>query len=679
MTISATWEPIKSRVPWKTLCDLVDRLDKESPPPGRNGEHRNGTPASPRPATLPAGPKRKRPPVATLAPRIRKYLAAVPGAVSGRGGHNDTLRVCGHIVHGYDLTPDEAWEFLAEWNAKCEPPWEENDLRRKLDEAKANPGDRESPGYLIRARREPGPGAAASRPCVLVGTDEHRVNDEVVAALAGDPDLYHRAGRLAQVVQEPAREDCKLATYRPAGPRVRDLSLATLRETITRRAVLEKETADDVVPTHPPDWCVRAVADRGRWPGVRPLEGVVSRPVVLADGEVLRTPGYDPGTGLYLVLDGPQPAVPDRPTKADAEAARAALLEVVCDFPFEKPAHKAAWLAGLLTVAARDAFPGPAPLFAVDANTAGAGKGLLTGTVTRITQGETLATAQWTPDQDEMRKRITGVAMAGDRVVVLDNVDRPLGGASIEAAVTTTRWQDRVLGASEIVTIPLYATWFATGNNIALSGDMARRVCWVRLRSNLENPEDRTGFRHDDLDGWVAANRVRLLGAALTLLAAYLRAGRPTPAGGLKPWGSFPGWSAVVRGAVVWVGEPDPIETVIMGRQTTDRVQAAVGVLLAQWEKIDPKAAGLTARQIWDAVNVQRDDLAVLRAAVETLTGAADDKDGPSKLGYKLRKYKGKVIGGRSLDQPGESHTGVSKWNVVSENDSLVGEEGIEW
>lgn len=160
MTISATWEPIKSRVPWKTLCDLVDRLDKESPPPGRNGEHRNGTPASPRPATLPAGPKRKRPPVAKLAPRIRKYLATVPGAVSGQGGHNDTLRTCGNVVHGFDLTPDEAWEFLAEWNAKCEPPWEDNDLRRKLDEAKANPGDRGKPGYLIDADRRPADGLA---------------------------------------------------------------------------------------------------------------------------------------------------------------------------------------------------------------------------------------------------------------------------------------------------------------------------------------------------------------------------------------------------------------------------------------------------------------------------------------------------------------------------------------
>jgi len=167
MTISATWEPIKSRVPWKTLCDLVDRLDKESPPPGRNGEHRNGTPASPRPATLPAGPKRKRPPVAKLAPRIRKYLATVPGAVSGQGGHNDTLRTCGNVVHGFDLTPDEAWEFLAEWNAKCEPPWEDNDLRRKLDEAKANPGDRPAPGYLIWARRgidDPSAGPDADRP-----------------------------------------------------------------------------------------------------------------------------------------------------------------------------------------------------------------------------------------------------------------------------------------------------------------------------------------------------------------------------------------------------------------------------------------------------------------------------------------------------------------------------------
>src|SRR5262249_21889905 len=139
----------------------------------------------------------------------------------------------------------------------------------------------------------------------------------------------------------------------------------TLRETA---AGLEQR------PARPPAWCVAAVHARAAWPGVCHLEAVVDYPVLRPDGTLLVTPGYDPGTGLPLEPAGELPAVPGRPTRDDAVAARDALLEVVADFPFERDIHRAAWLAALLTPLARFAFPGPAPLFLADANVRAAGK-----------------------------------------------------------------------------------------------------------------------------------------------------------------------------------------------------------------------------------------------------------------------------------------------------------------
>ncbi|MEZ6073962.1 MAG: hypothetical protein R3C10_27700 [Pirellulales bacterium] len=112
------------------------------------------------------------------------------------------------------------------------------------------------------------------------------------------------------------------------------------------------------------------------------------------------------------------------------------------------------------------------------------------------------------------------------------------------------------MGRSEIVEMPLLTTWAATGNNVVLMADTSRRVCHIRLESRLENPEEREGFRHPHLTRWVAENRPVLLAAALTVLAAYCRAGRPDQ--GLKTWGSFEGWSQLVRQALVWAGQPDP-------------------------------------------------------------------------------------------------------------------------
>src|SRR5262249_55162503 len=131
---------------------------------------------------------------------------------------------------------------------------------------------------------------------------------------------------------------------------------------------------------HPPGWCVAAVADRKDYPPeIRELTAVVDHPVLRPDGTILNAPGYDAATGLLLGPQAGVPPVPDVPTLDDAVQARKKLLAVVCDFPFKHAAHRAAWLASLLTPMARYAFDGNSPLTLVDGNAPGVGKGLLLG------------------------------------------------------------------------------------------------------------------------------------------------------------------------------------------------------------------------------------------------------------------------------------------------------------
>jgi putative DNA primase/helicase len=77
--------------------------------------------------------------------RARKYLDAIPGAVSGSGGHNQTFHVACVLVLGFGLTKAEALGLLSEYNQKCEPPWSEAELQHKIESADAQPGER---GYL---------------------------------------------------------------------------------------------------------------------------------------------------------------------------------------------------------------------------------------------------------------------------------------------------------------------------------------------------------------------------------------------------------------------------------------------------------------------------------------------------------------------------------------------------
>lgn len=74
--------------------------------------------------------------------RARLYLGTIPGAVAGQHGHDRTFYAAGKLVRGFALDHEAAYALLAEWNQKCEPPWSEHDLRRKLEQAARQPGPR---------------------------------------------------------------------------------------------------------------------------------------------------------------------------------------------------------------------------------------------------------------------------------------------------------------------------------------------------------------------------------------------------------------------------------------------------------------------------------------------------------------------------------------------------------
>jgi hypothetical protein len=188
--------------------------------------------------------------------------------------------------------------------------------------------------------------------------------------------------------------------------------------------------------------------------------------------------------------------------------------------------------------------------------------------------------------------------MSGDRLVVFDNVSGTFGGPVLDAALTAPSWKDRILGGNRMCDVPLYVAWYATGNNVVLGADLPRRVCHVRLESPLERPELRKDFTHKNLLAFVRKNRRKLLGAALTILRAYCAAGKPDM--DLPAWGSFDGWSDLVRAAVVWCGMPDPGETRMLLQERSDTTVEGMTLLLRGWQMMDPKGKGMTAAHVID-------------------------------------------------------------------------------
>lgn len=104
--------------------------------------------------------------VATVSPadrlkRARAYLAAIPPAVAGSGGHQQTWSAALALAVGFDLSDDEAYNLLAtEYNPRCNPPWTERELWHKVRSASKQ--SRRPRGWLLE--KKTAPLAAAGRP-----------------------------------------------------------------------------------------------------------------------------------------------------------------------------------------------------------------------------------------------------------------------------------------------------------------------------------------------------------------------------------------------------------------------------------------------------------------------------------------------------------------------------------
>lgn len=132
-----------------------------------------------------------------------------------------------------------------------------------------------------------------------------------------------------------------------------------------------------------------------------------------------------------------------------------------------------------------------------------------------ILTGDKFPTAPYHHKAEELTKSITAIAITGERLVLLDNIVGSFGNSALDAALTSTVWRDRVLGENRQISLPLWAVWFATANNVVLVGDIGRRIVPIRLHAREEFPDQRHDFKHgpeEQLRAHVRQHRGELLG-----------------------------------------------------------------------------------------------------------------------------------------------------------------------
>lgn len=118
--------------------------------------------------------------------RCQSYLAKVPASVSGQGGHNRAFHAAMVAVEGFNLSESDAILALADWNARCQPPWSERELIHKVQDARkvgTNFGNLLRVNNASVANNPSTP--AAARPDVYTGPDS---TADVLDATEEDPD-----------------------------------------------------------------------------------------------------------------------------------------------------------------------------------------------------------------------------------------------------------------------------------------------------------------------------------------------------------------------------------------------------------------------------------------------------------------------------------------------------------
>ena len=277
------------------------------------------------------------------------------------------------------------------------------------------------------------------------------------------------------------------------------------------------------------------------------LRALAATPVLVEDGRILADLGFDEKSGVYRYHNnlGPVEALP-LPQSTDL-----LLNEVLGDFPFADDGSRANALALLLQSFIRPAIAGLVPLFLIDTPAPGTGKGLLVEIISQIALGQP-AGIMVQSDDEETRKTFTALLLGGHTLVVLDNV-RSLRSTVLSAILTTDYWTGRVLGKSQTMRLENTTAWVATGNNVSLSDEIARRTVQVRLDARVERPEERTGFRHPLLLEWVKEHRPELVAACLGIVQAWLDAGMPL---GTVSLGRYERWAEMMGGLLEVAGVP---------------------------------------------------------------------------------------------------------------------------
>lgn len=298
---------------------------------------------------------------------------------------------------------------------------------------------------------------------------------------------------------------------------------------------------------NPPDDLTMDILSLGHW-DFPEIEGVLDTPVLKPNGRILERAGYDYDLKSYYkpTKEFIDFGINEKPSDAELSMAIDFILDIFDQFPFKNEASVANTIGCLITPFISQIITGDIPLCLISANQKGTGKGLISDVVAAVATTNKTFKMGYVNKDEECRKQITSVLMSGPSIVIIDNVEGDLKGASLARLFTSRVWSDRELGKNKTVRLPNNAVWMATGNNITLRGDLSRRCYPVTMESKTSTPWERKGYKHPNLIKYVTDNRVKIITCIFTMIRRWWNDGHKQ--GKTSGMASFSSWAEIISG-----------------------------------------------------------------------------------------------------------------------------------
>lgn len=428
-----------------------------------------------------------------------------------------------------------------------------------------------------------------------------------------------------------------------------------IRMLISRRCAFFKQSTENgklCRVNMPYEYC-NSIYKINHYHSVRELYGVTSIPLLKNDGSILMTPGYDSETKMFCNFNKDDFHISYEPTRQDAEKAILKILDLLSEFPFASEVDKSVAVSAIFTSTIRISLP-VAPMYHGNGSQIASGKTYIMKCISAFATPYPVASVEFPSSNDECGKQLLSLLRKGTPVVFFDNATRDLQPyQSLCSILTDEFFSARILGQSEISEVSTRALILSNGNNVVPQNDLLRRVVEFVLLPTCEIPATRT-FDKDPLSE-IQLNRAYYVSLVLTMIRAWVVAGRPEA--DVPPVASYADWSSYCRQVLLWLGLPDPAESLFRSLDNDPDRKMLGRFLLAWFESFNNQSVKLR-----DACN---NGNAALKEVFIDINGGSKNLN-PRRIGKWLGKRARRTVDGLTLEQDKTFRHSVEAWRVIS-------------